>query len=80
MTNLLFQCENKNLVLEEGKRVLKSGGRILIVDWKEDSPLGPEKGRISAKKVKETTKELGLKLKKEFKAGDYHYGLIFEKP
>ena len=80
MTNLLFQCENKNLVLEEGKRVLKSGGKILIVDWKEDSPLGPEKGRISAKKVKETTKELGLKLKKEFKAGDYHYGLIFEKP
>ncbi len=79
MTNLLFECEDKKNVLEEGKRVLKEGGKILVVDWKIDAPKGPVEGRISAKDVKNMAKDLGLKLKKEFEAGAYHYGLIFGK-
>lgn len=79
MTNLLFQCEDKKLVLEEGKRVLKRGGKILIVDWKKKALLGPKEGRVSSEEVKKLAKELGLKLEKEFEAGPYHYGLIFIK-
>lgn len=80
MTNLLFQVEDKRVVMEEGKRVLKSNGKILVVDWRLESPLGPEKGRISVQEVKKIAEELGLKLKKEFPAGTYHYGLVLEKP
>ena len=80
MTNLLFQLENKKKVLKEGKRILKKGGQILIVDWKKRSPLGPKEGRVSLKEVKKIAKDLGLKLKKEFEAGVYHFGLIFTKP
>lgn len=80
MTNLLFEVEDKKRVLEKAKRVLKSKGKILVVDWKMESSLGPEEGRVSADDVKNLAEEIGLKLKKEFSAGNYHYGLVFEKP
>ena len=79
MTNLLFQCENKKNVLEEGKRVLKQGGKILVVDWIEDNPLTKEIEYVSFEEIKKTGKELGLKLEKEFEAGAFHKGLIFDK-
>lgn len=80
MTNLLFQSEEKEKVLKEAKRVLKKEGKILVVDWKVDSTLGPKEGKISAEEVKKIAKEPGLKLKKEIEAGKYHYGLLFKKP
>ncbi len=74
MTNLLFQVENIEKVLSEGKRVLKKEGRILAVDWKKDAAFGPEK-RVSPERVKEIAKEIGLEVEKEFGAGLYHWGL-----
>jgi ubiquinone/menaquinone biosynthesis C-methylase UbiE len=79
ITNLLFQVKNKEGIIAEAKRVLKRGGEILIVDWREDSSLGPKEGRVSPKNVKEIAKKQGFTLKKEFKAGIYHWGLIFTK-
>lgn len=79
MTNLLFECEDKKKVLEEGKRILKPNGKILVVDWKKDNPLTPEIEFCSIEKVKEIAKELGLKIEKEFEAGPYHWGLILQK-
>lgn len=79
MTNLLFECENKKNVLEEGKRILKKGGKILVVDWIKDNPLTPEIEWVDFDEIKETAKDLGLKLEKEFEAGLYHRGLILAK-
>ena len=79
MTNLLFQCEDKKSVLEEGKRVLKEKGRILVVDWKKDVSFGPGEGKISPEEVKEIAEGIGLKTEKEFEAGPYHYALVFTK-
>ena len=79
MTDLLFECEDKKMVLEEGKRVLKPGGKILIVDWKLNAPLGPEEGRVSPQDIKKEARELNLKIEKEFEAGIYHWGLIVVK-
>lgn len=78
MTNLLFECEEKEKVFEEAKRVLKKGGKILIVDWKEKVPLGPEK-KVSPEEVKKLASEFGFKLEKEFEAGPQHYGLLFSR-
>ena len=80
MTNLLFQLEDKKQVFKEGKRILKKGGEILVVGWKEKSPFGPREGRVSSEEVKKLARDAGLELKKEFEAGDYHYGLVFTKP
>lgn len=79
MTNLLFEVENKEKVLEEGKRVLKKGGEILIVDWLRDNPLTPEIEFCSIEKVKELAQKINLEIEKEFRAGAYHWGLILKK-
>jgi len=78
MTNLLFQVDDAKKVFEEAKRVLKEGGKILVVDWKEKAEVGPEK-RVSVEKIKEIAKGVGLSFEEEFEAGIYHFGLIFSK-
>ena len=80
ITNLLFQTRKKKEIFEEAKRILKSGGKILVVDWKEGSPQGPIENRVSEKEVKEIAKNVGFDLEKEFEAGIYHYGLVFRAP
>jgi len=80
MTNLLFQVENLEKVFKEAKRVLKKGGKILVVDWKKDNPLTKEIEWVDFEKVKKIAKELGFELKEEFEAGTFHYSLIFVKP
>lgn len=77
--NVLFQAEKKNNMVEEAARILKEGGELVVVDWKEDAAIGPNEGRVSAGEVKEIAEKSNLKLKKEFSAGPYHYGLVFEK-
>jgi ubiquinone/menaquinone biosynthesis C-methylase UbiE len=79
MTNLLFQCQDMKKVLSEGKRVLKPGGKILIVDWEKDNPLTEQVERVSFEKIKQTALSLDLKTEKEFKAGPYHYAVVFTK-
>lgn len=78
MTNLLFEVDDIESVLKEGKRILKNGGKILIVEWKKEAPFGPE-NRIIPEKVKEIAQKIGFLSKEEFEAGDYHWGLILEK-
>ena len=79
MTNLLFECDDKKIVLEEGKRVLKPGGKILVVDWIKDNPLTPEIEWVDFGQIKKIAKDLDLKIEKEFQAGLYHWGLILVK-
>lgn len=79
MTNLLFECEDKKNVLAEGKRVLKKGGKILIVDWKAEAALGPKQNRVNLPELKETCLDLNLRIEKEFLVGPYHFGLILVK-
>ncbi len=79
MTNLLFECEDKKQVLLEGKRVLKSKGRILIVDWQKDNPLTKKIEKVDFEGIKKIARELNLKLEKEFTAGAYHRAIILVK-
>ena len=58
ITNLLFQVEDEKAVLVEAKRVLKPGGKILVVEWLADSSLGPKEKRVSANKVKQLAEEM----------------------
>jgi ubiquinone/menaquinone biosynthesis C-methylase UbiE len=79
MTNLLFQIDDKYGVLQEGKRVLKNNGLMLIVDWEKDAPIGSKEGRVSSEEIKEMATRVGLNVEKEFKASNFHWGLIFKK-
>lgn len=79
MTNLLFQIDDKPAAFEEAKRVLKSGGKVLVIDWQNKTRLGPEE-KVLPETVKETARKAGFEQISEFNAGNFHYGLIFAKP
>lgn len=76
--NMLFQAENKSAIIKEGHRALKPGGQMLVIDWFKQVPFGP-KTMVSPDEMKKIAQGFGLTLKREFAAGDYHYGLIFTK-
>lgn len=81
IANALFQVEDSYAFLKEAARILKLGGKLLVVDWRESfGGIGPnEKFIISEDALVETTEELGLKLNKKLEAGEYHYALVFQK-
>ncbi len=81
LINILFQTRNNQALLEEAKRLLKAGGKLLIVDWKiEPTPFGPPVAdRTTPEMVRELAVRLNLREEKFFDAGPYHYGFVFIK-
>lgn len=82
IVNVLFQNTKHDVILNESKRFLRSGGRLVVIDWKEGSqPFGPPKElRISKQKVKELAYDVGgLFLIDDFDTGPFHYVLAFRK-
>ncbi len=77
--NLLFQTENKRGIIGEANRILTSGGQCMVIDWLKENPLHPKEHLLAPDQVKEMAREAAFLLKKEFAAGDYHYGLLFIK-
>ena len=68
----------KDSILNEAKRVLKKTGKIVVIEWDNSEPLGPQSDyRISKEDLKELAKNVSLVLEKEFTAGSSHYGLVF---
>ncbi|MFA6184205.1 MAG: methyltransferase domain-containing protein [Parcubacteria group bacterium] len=79
--DVLFQNKNKNIILQEAKRVLKSGGNALIMEWNENVFIGPNKEtRISKEELGKIIFDEGFIFKKQAGAGDYHYIMIVSKP
>jgi ubiquinone/menaquinone biosynthesis C-methylase UbiE len=81
LSNVLFQVEDKNGLLREVSRVLRRGGRILFIDWKDSfGNLGPTPEMVMAP---DATEELflrnGYSVKERFDCGIYHYGFLFER-
>jgi len=80
LANILFQSPKKADIIEEAKRILKKKGKMIIIEWQEDQPLGPPKKLIVSKNlVQELVKKQGFKLEKEFSAGKHHWGMVFVK-
>jgi ubiquinone/menaquinone biosynthesis C-methylase UbiE len=78
LANTLFQIEQKdrdNLALEI-KRILKVGGKLLVVDWLPGSPLSP-KNCLPRMIAENLFNKNSFTLEKTFNAGDHHYGLVF---
>lgn len=81
LVNILFQNKYPEKVLRETVRTLKLGGILLVIDWKQGRfPLGPlAEKKITSEKVGNIALGAGLKKVKEFEAGKFHYGMVFEK-
>ncbi|MFA5023905.1 MAG: class I SAM-dependent methyltransferase [Patescibacteria group bacterium] len=81
LINILHQSEKKVEMLREAIRLLKRGGQLLIIEWKNvDLPFGPSlEKRVKLDSLRGAVTKLGLEIKEEFEAGPYHYGLILIK-
>lgn len=92
ISNILFQLEDKPGAVKEAKRILKPGGRVLVVDWSGSfgrPPLpmasarrgmGPDPAHVVTEQAARAIFEQnGFQLVKSINAGQHHYGMIFRK-
>lgn len=81
VSNVLFQAEDRQGVIREAKRILKTGGKLLFIDWSASfNGLGPTASVIVPKETARALLEAeGFVLKAEISAGDHHYGFLMLK-
>jgi len=81
LINIIFQSRQNDAMLKEANRLLKQGGKLLVVDWKvEPTPFGPPlENRLPPEKLKSLALAAGFAVDKQFEAGPYHYGFILSK-
>jgi ubiquinone/menaquinone biosynthesis C-methylase UbiE len=82
LSNVLFQVEHKQDMLQEMKRVLKSGGKLLVIDWAGAyGGMGPDPAQVVSERVAEELFITGGFYKaKDFRAGPHHYAILFTAP
>lgn len=82
LANTLFQIENRFGLLGEMKRVLKPGGKLLVVDWAGSyGGMGPASDKVVTEHIAEDFFiGGGFHKVKSFRAGPHHYGIVFTSP
>jgi len=81
LKDMLYQNQNKEVILQEAKRVLKPGGKILVAEWKKDNlMIGPEMHmRVEKQELLDLAKKIGFQFSNDIDAGEFNYGLILIK-
>ena len=79
--NALFASEHKDTVAKEAGRVLKKGGRVLLVDWSDShGGLGPAPAHVlTAAAAQKIFEGAGFVYERQVPAGAYHWGVIMRK-
>ncbi|MFZ1987504.1 MAG: methyltransferase domain-containing protein [Minisyncoccia bacterium] len=82
LSNVLFQVEHHAGALSEIKRIVKPGGKILVIDWAGSyGGLGPIASHVVPEsKAEEFFINAGFYKVKSFRAGPHHYGIVFTVP
>lgn len=89
LANILFQIENRESFAKETARILKPRGSCYVIDWGDDARAMPKETkpaigpplqlRFSKNEAQKFFTGHQFIFKKEFSAGEYHYGLMFQK-
>lgn len=81
VANLFFQLEKKDNACLEIKRILKTGGRVLFIDWASSfGGVGPQMESVFSEEMAKTLfLKHGFKEDRVISAGAQHYGIIFRK-
>jgi ubiquinone/menaquinone biosynthesis C-methylase UbiE len=79
VSNVLFQAEDKIGLIDEAKRVLKKGGKVLLIDWSGSfGGMGPIAEHVVTENIaKELFEKRGFKIEQSISMGGQHYGIIF---
>lgn len=89
LANILFQSPKKEQIIQEAKRVLISGGLVIVIDWKKEAnavPAGRQGGlgppadlKIDKQELKSIIEKEGLAFVNDIDAGSFHFGYAFRK-
>lgn len=81
VTNVMFSLEQKHECAAEVRRVLKKGGRALIIDWTGSfGGLGPHEDHVfKGEDARALFESLGFTFIEEVPAGLYHWGFVVRK-
>jgi ubiquinone/menaquinone biosynthesis C-methylase UbiE len=79
--NILHEISQKDGLLRNIYRILKTGGRVLAVEWKRmPTPIGPPmERRIEQQALEIIFMGIGMRKIKELQVDGYHYAVLFEK-
>lgn len=79
--NVMFMIKDKPAAVAEAVRLLKTGGKLVVVDWvKKLGPLGPSDSLlVSPNEVMSIGQNLGLQPQDNVALSDYHFCLILSK-
>ncbi len=82
IVNTLFQTANQANVLLEARRLLKSGGSLVVVEWKAGNhSFGPgAEGRLSFNDIEKMAVKAGFVKQAKIDAGAYHYAIVLFRP
>ncbi len=82
LANTLFQIQNRDGLLGEIKRIIKPGGKLLVVDWAGAyGGLGPSPLQVVSEHEAEALFiGAGFHKTKTFRSGPHHYGIILTAP
>ncbi|MEY3470760.1 MAG: hypothetical protein RLZZ223_110 [Candidatus Parcubacteria bacterium] len=80
MHNVLFQVSNKKHLIQEAFRILNELGKLFIIAWDINSPVGPPKSmRLPDREIVSLVQNNGFELDKKINVGKYKYGYLFNK-
>ena len=81
--NVLHECDEPERHLREAARVLKSGGRIVVIEWhwadEESQPGPPNLERLEPQTVREMLGGAGFEVGETSDVGPYHYAITATK-
>jgi FkbM family methyltransferase len=80
VSNVLFQAESKEAAIAEIYRIMKPGGKVMLVEWSDTvSGIGPGKNQIIPEaETKALFEAHQFSHAGTFNPGDHHYGLLFK--
>ncbi len=79
--NVLFQNDEKSLIIKEAKRILRPAGKMVIIDWEKGAGgFGPpDEYRTPKESILTLAGQEGFVFERDINVDAYHFGMMFRK-